>query len=167
MLPRSFKNFNAYVNGAGWAGRIAEAELPDLKAKLEEFRGGGMDAPKKIDVGMEALSGKLIFAEYLPEIMSLAFLGDTEATRVVLKGAQQRNAEPAQSIIIEIGGSFDAVTMGKWKAGDLTTNEVEVSIGYYKLSIGGRRVWEIDIDNYVRFVGDVDVLGSVRDIIMG
>ena len=41
-LPREIKNLNAYVNGATYAGVIAEFEEPKLALATEDWRGGGM-----------------------------------------------------------------------------------------------------------------------------
>ncbi len=45
MLPKILKNFNAFVDGRGYAGRIDEISLPKLSIKTEEHRAGGMDIP--------------------------------------------------------------------------------------------------------------------------
>ncbi|BGI52444.1 MAG: hypothetical protein HamCj_07970 [Candidatus Hamiltonella defensa (Ceratovacuna japonica)] len=55
MFSTTLKNMNLYIDGKGYAGVIEEITLPKLTLKSEEFRGGGMDAPIKIDMGMEHL----------------------------------------------------------------------------------------------------------------
>ncbi|WP_311276175.1 phage major tail tube protein [Methylobacterium sp. WCS2018Hpa-22] len=165
MLPRHLRAFNAFVNGQGWAGRVEEVELPAVKVKREEFRGGGMNAPKQLDMGTEALEAKLTFAEYLPEIVRCVALGDTMATRVQLRGAIQRNGEAALPVVVDLIGSFDESEMGTWKEGDNGKHEITMSAGYYKLSIDGQRLIEIDVDNCIRIVGDNDVLESIRSAI--
>lgn len=49
MLQKILKNFNAFVDGRGYAGRIDEISLPKLSIKTEEHRAGGMDIPVAID----------------------------------------------------------------------------------------------------------------------
>jgi len=71
MLPQILKNFNVFANGVSYAGRAEEVSLPKLTVKTEEFRGGGMDAPVELDMGME----KMDFFWYLKNISSLALLG--------------------------------------------------------------------------------------------
>ena len=39
MLPKILKNFNAFVDGRGYAGRIDEISLPKLLIKTEEHYG--------------------------------------------------------------------------------------------------------------------------------
>ena len=162
MLPRVLKNFNVFVEGIGYAGRIKECELPEVSVKTDDYRAGGMDGEKKIDMGTEAMSSKLTFAEYIAEVLLRTALSDTEATRVTLRGAIRRNAEDAVSVVVEMHGSFDKATMGSWKSGEIADYEVEMNVSYYKLQIDGKRMFEIDVDNCIRIVGDNDVMDSIR-----
>ncbi|GHT98386.1 hypothetical protein FACS1894126_3800 [Alphaproteobacteria bacterium] len=59
MLPKILKNFNVFVDGRGYAGRVEEVSLPKLSLKTDEFLAGGMDAPIEIDLGMEKLEADL------------------------------------------------------------------------------------------------------------
>ena len=63
QLPRVLKNLNLFVDGRGYAGRVDEITLPKLTVKTEEHRAGGMDAPVRLDMGMEALEATLMLAE--------------------------------------------------------------------------------------------------------
>ena len=38
MLPKILKNFNVFVDGRGYAGKIDEITLPKLTIKTEEYR---------------------------------------------------------------------------------------------------------------------------------
>ena len=64
MLPKILKNFNLFVDGRGYAGRVDEITLPKLTIKTEEFQGAGMSAPVEIDLGMEKLEMDMRFSEY-------------------------------------------------------------------------------------------------------
>lgn len=162
MVPRVLRNFNAFVNGIGYAGRINEVELPEVSIKQEEHRGGGMDAPRQIDMGMEAMTAKLTFAEYIREVLSTFGSLDSNATRITFRGAIQRDAETPVPVVCELGGSVSKSTMGTWKAGDAATHEVEMSVNYYKLTIGADEVYEIDVDNMIRRVNGEDRLAGIR-----
>lgn len=58
MIPETFVNFNLFVDGTTFASAATSVTPPKLKIKTDEHRGGGMDAPVKMDMGMEALEGK-------------------------------------------------------------------------------------------------------------
>ena len=55
MIPQTLTNMNLFVDGRSLAGRVNELTLPKLRRKTEENRAGGMDAPVKQAMGMEAL----------------------------------------------------------------------------------------------------------------
>lgn len=162
MIPRVLRNFNLFVNGIGYAGRVTEAELPELSVKTEEHRGGGMDGVAEIDLGMEALNAKLTFAEYVPDVFKAFGKMDGTAVRIQLRGALQRDGETAVPCIVDLHGGFKKNTMGSWKAGDMASNEVEMSVRFLKIKIGSEDLVEIDIDNMVRKIGGVDELESIR-----
>ena len=54
-LPKKLKNMNAHVDGEGYLGKIAEFEEPKLALATEDWRGGGMIGPVKIDLGLEGM----------------------------------------------------------------------------------------------------------------
>ena len=51
-LPRKLKNMNLFNEGESYLGQIKTVVLPKLTRKMEDYRGGGMNAPLKIDMGM-------------------------------------------------------------------------------------------------------------------
>ncbi|WP_179734783.1 phage major tail tube protein [Bradyrhizobium sp. Pa8] len=162
MIPRVLRNFNSFVNGVGYAGRISEVELPELSVKTEEYRGGGMDGNVELDMGLETLSAKFTFGEYANQILGLWGNMDGNAARIQLRGALQRDGETAVPMTVDLHGGFKKNTLGTWKAGDLTQNEAEMSIRYLKIQIQDTVVVEIDIDNMIRVVNGVDQLASIR-----
>ncbi|MCP1738601.1 P2 family phage contractile tail tube protein [Bradyrhizobium japonicum] len=162
MIPRVLRNFNSFVNGVGYAGRISEVELPELSVKTEEYRGGGMDGNVELDMGLETLTAKFTFGEHANQILGLWGNMDGNAVRIQLRGALQRDGETAVPMTVDLHGGFKKNTLGTWKAGDLTQNEAEMSIRYLKIQIQDTVVVEIDIDNMIRIVNGVDQLASIR-----
>lgn len=61
MLPNILKNFNVFVDGKGYAGKIDEITLPKLTIKTEEYHAGGVDIPISIDMGWKSLKLSLLF----------------------------------------------------------------------------------------------------------
>ena len=51
-LPRKLKNMNLFNEGQSYLGEIKTVVLPKLTRKMEDYRGGGMNAPIKVDMGM-------------------------------------------------------------------------------------------------------------------
>ncbi len=164
MIPKILKNFSAFVDGRGFAGRVDEVVLPKLTIQTEEHRAGGMDAPIEIDLGMEKLEAELTFAEYDIELFRLFGLIDGSAVAITLRGAIQASGD-AEPVVINLRGSFRELDAGTWKAGDKATLKCMVAARYYKLTINETEVIEIDAENMIRVVNGVDQLASVRDAI--
>ena len=82
-LPRKLKNMNLFNDGATYLGQIGEVTLPKLSRNMEDWRGGGMNAPIKIDQGMEGLELEAqcggfmrdVFAQFGPVSMFQKILG--------------------------------------------------------------------------------------------
>ena len=100
MLPKILKNFSAFVDGRGYAGRVDEITLPKLSIKTEEYRGGGMDVPIDIDLGMEKLEAEITFSEYDPELFRLFGIMDNSTVNFTLRGGLQGTGDAEQ-----IGGA--------------------------------------------------------------
>ena len=156
QYPRILKNMNLFVDGRGYAGRVDEIELPKLSLKTEEHRAGGMDLPIEVELGMEKLESNLTISDYDPEVFKLFGLLDRQDTPVTVRGAIQRQGETAQAVVIALRGGWKEIDSGTWKPGDKSTLKVAVAVNYFKLTIAGQEIVEIDAINLVRKVGGVD-----------
>lgn len=161
QLPKKLKSYTCFVDGIGYAGRVAELEPPKLTLKTEEYRGGGMDFPVDVDMGMEKLDATLTFAEYTPEIFARLGLVDGNLTAVTLRGSIQAKGDD-EEVIIALRGMFKEMDPGTWKAGDDSTLKSVINAHYYKLTISGQDVVEIDLENMIRIINGKDQLASRR-----
>lgn len=160
MTPRILKNFNVYVNGTSYRGRIDEFEQPEISLKMEEYRAGGMDGAVEIDMGMEVMTGKVTITDPDSALFKLFAAG---GTRVLARGSFVRDSDNTRvAVMIEMNGRFKKFAGGTWKAGDKNSNEHEFAINYYRLVVGGEEIFEIDVENMVRRVGGVDQLAGQR-----
>lgn len=162
MTLKVLKNFSLFVDGRGYVGKADEVTPPKLSLKTEEFRGGGMDAPVEIDLGMEKLECQFTLAEYDPEAMKLFGLSDGKGVQVTLRGALCDD-ETTSSMIIKIRGMFKELDFGKFKAGDKGTLNCSIACRYYSLEVDGSELIEIDIDNMIRKINGTDILAEIRD----
>ncbi|XGA08486.1 MAG: phage major tail tube protein [Wolbachia endosymbiont of Xenopsylla cheopis] len=161
MLPKILKNFNVFVDGRGYAGRIDELTLPKLTIKTEEYRAGGMDIPVSIDLGMEKLEAELTFAEYDTELFRLFGLTDGNSVPLTLRGGLQGNNN-VEAVVINLRGTFRELDFGSWKSGEKAALKCMVNAHYYKLTIGGKELIEIDAENMMRKINGVDQLASLQ-----
>ena len=161
MLPKILKNFNAYVDGRGYAGRIEEITLPKLTIKTEDYQGAGMSAPVEIDLGMEKLEMDLTFSEYDPELFKLFGLTNGSEFALTLRGALQGSGETSP-VVINVRGYFKEMDFDSWKPAEKATLKCSVACNYYKLTIDGVELIEIDPINMVRTVNGADQLSEIR-----
>lgn len=162
QIPRVLKNFSLFVDGRGLAGTISKLTLPTLATQMEEFRGGGMDIPAEIDMGMEKLETSFEQFEYDENILSLYGLADGAATQVTARGALRRDGEPAIAMVVNMRGVIKQFEPGDWEAGSKTTANFQMALRYLKIRIGSRDVAEIDVVNMVRKINGQDQLASIR-----
>ena len=162
QFPRVLKNMNLFVDGRGYAGRIDEIELPKLTIKSEEHRAGGMDLPVEIDLGMEKLEANLTLSDYDPALFKLFGLVDHQGVQITVRGAIQAQGSAAIPVVVNLRGGWKELDAGTWKPGDKSALKVAVAASYYKLSIDGEELVEVDAINLVRKVGGTDQMEAVR-----
>lgn len=161
MIPRTMKNFNLFVDGRGYAGRVDELTPPKLALKTEEYRAGGMDAPVELDMGMETLGMEATLSEYDPEILKLFGLTTGAVKQITLRGALEGDSGVVP-VVINVRGAIKEIDLGNWKAGDKTQKKISIACRYFKYSQDGQELVEIDVENMIRKIGGVDQLAAQR-----
>ncbi|WP_250294800.1 phage major tail tube protein [Wolbachia endosymbiont of Oedothorax gibbosus] len=166
MLPKILKNFNVFVDGRGYAGRIDEITLPKLTIKTEEYRAGGMDIPISIDMGMEKLEADFTFSEYDTELFRLFGLINGNSVALTLRGGMQGSgSNDIEAVIINLRGIFREFDFGSWKPAEKATLKCTVAAHYYKLTIGGNELIEIDAVNTIRKINGVDQMALLQAVL--
>lgn len=166
MLPSVLKNFNLFNEGASYMGVAEEVKLPKLKRKMEDFRGGGMNGPVKVDLGQEGLEMETTCAGIVLQVLQQ--YGATKAAGIGLRfaGAYQRDdTAQVQAVEVVVRGRHEELDPGDAKAGDKGKTVVKSTLSYYKLSIDNKVVIEIDLLNMIEVVNDVDMLAEQRKAI--
>lgn len=162
-LPRKLKNFNLFNAGRNYLGEVTEITLPKLTAKMEEYRAGGMDAPIDIDMGQEKLVMEWTCGGYVKH--AIEQFGTLKHDGVILRFAGALQADDVEATIpVEVvaRGRHSEIDFGNAKPGDDTAVKISSSLSYYKLSIDGEDVIEIDIINMVKNINGKDLLQDVR-----
>lgn len=78
MIPETLANLNLFADGVSFQGDVPSLTLPKLTLKMEEHRGGGMDAPVELDMGMEKQEANFTTTGVRRE--SLKFFGLADGT---------------------------------------------------------------------------------------
>jgi P2 family phage contractile tail tube protein len=162
-LPRKLKNFNLFNDGNNYLGQIEEVTLPKLSRKLEDWRGGGMDGPVGADLGQEAIELAWTAGGLLDTAISQ--YGITQASGCLLRfaGAYQRDdTGDVDAVEVVVRGRHKEMDFGSGKAGDNTQHKYTTACSYYKLTVNGRVLIEIDLINMVFVVDGVDRLAQQR-----
>ena len=161
MLPRLLQNFNAYIDGENFMGRVTGVQLPELSLITQEHRGGGMDAALDNDMGMEKLDVSITLAEYSET--AIAQFGNISAnTQVTLRGSIRRQGEIAQPVEIRCVGMFKTLERDEWQTGQNSAMTITANCNSYIEVINGRELINIDVLNGVRIIDGVDRLADQR-----
>ena len=112
-LPAKLKAMNLFNEGRSYLGQVDEVVLPKLTAKMEEWRGAGMDAPVDIDLGMEKLSMEWTAGGWLPD--ALKQFGSLNVSGVGLRftGAiQSDDNEQVKAVEVVVRGRHSEIDPG-------------------------------------------------------
>ncbi len=158
-IPRTIRNFNAFVDGRTYFGRATEAKLPDVKIITEAHRGGGMAGPVGIDMGVEGMTSEITFAEWDPVLFK--HLG--KKTKFVLRPAQlgEDNFD-ADVIVASITGLITSPGLGDLKVGSSSSMKLIMDVRAFAFEINGEELINIDLVAGIRRVGGVDQMASMR-----
>ncbi len=196
MLPKVLKNFNLFVDGRGYAGRVQEVTLPKLALKTEEFQMGGLDTPVQIDVGMEKLESEFTLSEYDPFVIKMFGIADNSFLPIPFRGVAEPIVDKLDEVLDRVGlrdaisngqiaftlrgglgdeienktipvvvhyeGSVIELDFGQWKAGENAPLRIRLALRYYRLTMNGEELVEIDVDNRVRKFNGDDQIGIGR-----
>lgn len=156
------KNFNAFVDGRGYAGQIDEFNAPKLTLITEEFRAGGMDAAIDVNMGMEKLTADFSLKAYDANVLALWGVAEGQQVPFVLREALESFDGTVKSVVHTMRGKILGMDPGTSKAGELPMLKCDLSLTYYKLVHDGVTIHEIDVENMVRIVNGVDQLANMR-----
>jgi len=157
--PRTIRNFNAFVDGTSYFGKVLTGKLPEIKTQNSSHRGGGMDGPVSIDMGTEALSAELTFAEWLPELIKMFGTRQRFVFRAAAVGEQDFTADDH---VITVGGRITIVSQGDLEAGKDNPLKLHMEVDYYRIQKNGENLIEIDIEAGSRIVDGVDQVADQR-----
>ena len=165
-LPKKLKAFNMFGDGESYQGQTNEITLPKLTRKMEEWRAAGMNVPIKYDQGMEALKLEWTVGGLLRAVFKQWGVGKFDGVMLRFAGAYQApDSDSVDAVEIVVRGRHSELDMGSAKAGDDTTMKIVTELAYYKLSINGETIIEIDALGMIENVNGTDTMQSLRQAI--
>ena len=167
MYPRKLTNFNLFIDGRSYAGVAEEVTLPPLERTMEDFRGGGMLGPIKLDMGLEALQLSFTLAEFNADVLALWGVEDASGVGARFMGAAQAdNADgTVDAIEIAVRGRWQKIDPGNAKQGEAAKMSVDMPLTYYKYTLNGSVLIEIDMINGREIVNGEDRTAAIREAI--
>lgn len=165
MIPQTLFNTNMFIDGMSLEGDVPSLSLPKLTVKTEEYRGGGMDAPVDMDMGLEKLEASFTTNGLRKEVLKYFGAFDQTAFNASFRGAFKGQKGATTGAVATLRGGLREVDPGEWSPGSKAEFKYAVSVTYYKLEIDGRVMYEIDPLNSVRVVDGMDQLAAVRSIL--
>ncbi|MDG6881062.1 phage major tail tube protein [Phocoenobacter uteri] len=165
-LPRTLKLMNVFLNGDSYYGIAKEAELPKLSSKLEDYRAGGMFTEVGINLGIEKLELTHKYAG-VDEHFYTGF-AEAEISKEMIRfaGSYERDdTGEVTPVEVLMRGRHQEIDGGNSKVGEIGETTIKSALTYYKLTMGGKEIIEIDTLNTILKVNGKDVYKKHREAI--
>ena len=161
--PRKITNFNAFVDGIGYAGLVTTAKMPNIMLQTERHRGAGQDGGTPIDLGQEDMQSSLTFAEWRAEVLQLVGRSDARLTLRPTQTSGAAGGFEADAFICTLGGLWTGIEFADLGAGKGdVTQTATLEADFLRMVYRGNELCEIDIKAGKRVIGGVDQLAAAR-----
>ncbi|XOQ09864.1 MAG: phage major tail tube protein [Serratia liquefaciens] len=165
-LPKKLKYLNLFNDGFNYMGIVSSLTLPKLTRKLEKYRGGGMNGAASIDMGLDDDALALEWSMGGIDELVLKQWGAVDAVPLRFAGSFQRDDTGEVSAVeVVLRGRHKEIDFGEYKQGEDTETKVATECTYFKLTVDGKELIEVDIVNMVEKVNGVDRLAEHRKAI--
>jgi len=165
-IPKTLKNFNCFIEGTGYAGVATEVSLPTIELNADAHRAGGMDMPRKIDLGINEMEAEVTLTEMNADVAGKTCIHNGSNTQMMFRGALNDDESTAAVPVVAImRGTVSKYEPSSAKSSEKTEDKFTFSLKFYELKIDGREVFHIDGDNLIRRIDGTDQLESIRSAI--
>jgi P2 family phage contractile tail tube protein len=162
-MPKKLINFNVFNDGNSYQGVADAITLPKLTRKMEEWRGAGMGGPLKWSQGMEALTLEWTVGGLMRQVLEQWGVTKHDGVMVRFAGAYKAaDSDTVTAVEVIVRGTHSEIDMGEAKAGEDTSMKIITEVSYYKLTIDGQDVIEIDVLGMIEKVSGKDALADIR-----
>ena len=162
-LPKKLKYLNLFNDGNSYLGLVSSLTLPKLTRKLENYRGGGMSGSVAVDFGLDDDALTLEWSIGGLDELVLQQWGSVSDIPLRFAGSLQRDdTGDVSPVEVMMRGRHKEFDFGEYKQGEDTETKVTTQCTYFKLTIDGKQLIEIDTVNMVEIVNGVDRLAQHR-----
>lgn len=162
------QGFTLYVAGVDHGIDCEEITLPQPKAVMQKYRGGGMDLEVDLAMaGLDALEAKFKFAGHSRDILKQLVTGPTKFLTVTARAAVMNPLEgTTQAHVIVLNGKFNESNRDAWKRTDKGGMEVTMSsIITYRYEIDNAVVHDIQAYPPRRVINGINELSEINSIL--
>ena len=164
-LPRKLKHLNLFNDGNNWQGIVESLTLPKFTRKFEKYRGGGMPGAVDVDMGLDDGALDTEFSIGGTELLLFKQMGKATVDGIQLRftGSIQRD-DTGETVAVEVvmRGRQKEIDTGEGKQGEDTESKISVVCTYFRLTMDGKELVEIDTINMIEKVNGVDRLEQHR-----
>ncbi len=165
-LPKKLKYLNLFNDGNSYLGVVSSLTLPKLTRKLENYRGGGMNGAASVDFGLDDDALALEWTLGGMDELVLQQWGSTTDIPLRFSGSFQRDdTGDVSAVEVQMRGRHKEFDFGEYKQGEDTETKISTQCTYFKLTIDGKELIEVDTVNMVEMVNGVDRLEQHRKAI--
>ena len=118
MIPDVIRNCSLHVDGRRFLQEVDTLTPPKPKIKTEEHRGGGMDGPIRIDMGMEAMECSFSMLSVSPEVLKLFGVVIGSAFPAEFRAGLRTEGGAVKPLAVRVTGTVSQIDWGDWKSGD-------------------------------------------------
>jgi hypothetical protein len=162
-LPKKLKYLNLFNDGNSYLGVVSSLTLPKLTRKLENYRGGGMSGSVSVDFGLDDDALALEWTIGGMDELVLQQWGSTADIPLRFAGSFQRDdTGDISAVEVVMRGRHKEFDFGEYKQGEDTETKISTQCAYFKLTIDGKELIEVDTVNMVEIVNGVDRLAEHR-----
>lgn len=164
-LPAKIKHLNFFNEGQSYIGEAEAFNRPSLARKLEVWRGGGMHGAAKVDHGLDddALQVEWVVGGYTSQVIRQMGVADAGGVLLRFVGSVQRDdTGDVGAIEIVVRGRHAEIDTGEYKTGEDSNTTITTECVYYKETLDGEVLIEIDLLNGIELVGGVDRMAEHR-----
>jgi len=165
-LPRKLKNFNLFNDGVSYIGLVPELTLPKLSRKMEEYQAAGMTGPVMVDFGNEAITLEWTAGGLLEDALKQYGANKHHAVQLRFAGAfQNDDTGDVSAVEVTVRGRHKEIDMGSVKQASDTVHKFTTVCSYYKLTVDGNVIIELDFMGAIDNVGGTDRNTDIRKAI--
>ena len=164
-LPKKLKYFNMFFDGDNYFGMVPEITPAKLTRKTEDYQAGGMPGSVAVDLGFDAgaLDMDITLGGMDAGLLKKWGIATADGMQTRYAGSYQDDSTgEAVPVEIQTRRRFTEMDPGTSKTGDDTSHKYTLKNTYYKLTINGEEIIEVDVLNMIYKVGGVDMMEKHR-----